>query len=80
MKIIKPNLSLSLAEDDEDYYAVEEDGVLRCSCGSELIQLDEDSYRCAGGYPTYRFSEGSIILDKFGNLMIKKGDHGKKKN
>ena len=73
MREIKP-----VAKQDHDgYYLVEEDGVLKCSCGRELEKMDEDTWRCSGGYPVYRFSEGSIILDKFGNLMLKKIPHGK---
>jgi len=50
-------------------------GRLRCSCGKELIKMDETTYRCAGGYPIYRFEDGTMIIDKFGNLMIKTEDH-----
>ncbi len=75
MKEIKP---ISYREKD-NYYPVEEDGVMKCSCGRELIKLDEETYQCSGGYPIYRFDEGTIIIDKFGNLCIKKIKHGTKK-
>ena len=30
---------------DSEYYSVEdEDGTLKCSCGNELIKLDEETY------------------------------------
>lgn len=59
--------------DDGGYYLCEdENGVMRCSCGRELIQLDDDTYKCPGGYPIYRFDEGDVIKDKFGNLYLKK--------
>ena len=46
-------------------------GKLCCCCGFELIKQDEDSFRCTGGNHIYRFSAGSIVLDKFGNYLIK---------
>lgn len=52
-----------------------EDGRVTCSCGRELIQVDEDTYRCAGGYPYYRFSEDEVMKDKFGNLFLKLKQH-----
>ena len=65
--------------DADTYYSVEnEDGTLRCSCGRELEKLDESTYRCSGGYPTYRFDDDSVFIDKFGNLMAKKIEHGEK--
>ena len=60
---------------NDEYYSIEEDGVMRCSCGRELITLDENTYKCSGGFPIYRFDEGSVFLDKFGNLCIKKLSH-----
>lgn len=52
-----------------------EDGVIRCSCGRELVKLDESTYRCAAGGPMYRFDAGGIIKDKFGNLFMKAKAH-----
>ena len=61
---------------ENDYYSVEgEDGVLRCSCGAELVKLDDKTYQCPGGYPIYRFDEGEVVLDKFGNLLFKHKSH-----
>ncbi|GAG29178.1 unnamed protein product, partial [marine sediment metagenome] len=41
------------------YYPVEgPDGKICCSCGRELIKVDEDTYKCPGGFPTYRISGG----------------------
>lgn len=71
MKTIKPVAK----QDYQGYFLTEQDGVLKCSCGRELVQEDENTFRCSGGYPVYRFSEGTIILDKFGNIMLKKIPH-----
>jgi len=64
-------------EDEMDeYYSVEdEDGVLRCSCGSELVKMDEESWRCGQGYPIYKFEDGEVLLDRNGNLMLKGKPH-----
>ena len=50
---------------------VDPDGKLRCSCGRELVKMDDTTYRCSAGYPVYRFEDGTFIIDKFGNLLIK---------
>ena len=76
MKRITPAKGNREGWSDNEYYAVEdEDGVMRCSCGRELIKMDEETYQCSGGYPIFRFAEGSVIIDKFGNLCIKKLSH-----
>ena len=72
MKTVKPQ---TRSEADE-YFAVEQDGVLKCSCGRELEKMDDQTYKCSGGYPVYRFQDGSVYIDKWGNLMMKKIDHG----
>ena len=73
MKEIKPANNKT---DTESYYLCEdEDGTLKCSCGRELIQMDEDTWKCTGGWPTYKFSDGSIFIDKFGRLMFKTSEH-----
>ena len=62
----------------DTYFTVEDEmGVLRCSCGRELIKMDEETYECPGGYPQYRFKNGEVVIDKFGNLMMKNKPHGK---
>ena len=72
MKKIEPTSNNKL----DNYWAVvDADGNMRCSCGSELIKLDEHTYKCAGGWPIYRFEDGSVFIDKFGSLMIKTSDH-----
>ena len=64
---------------NDEYYSVEDkDGVLRCSCGNELIKIDETTYQCSGGYPIYRIDDNTVFIDKFGNLMIKEIEHGEK--
>ncbi len=72
METVKPHVNNAA----DDYWAVEQDGVLTCSCGRELEKMDEFTYKCSGGYPVYRFQTGAVFIDKWGNLMIKKIDHG----
>lgn len=76
MKVITPNTETN---EGSSWYPVDEDGIMRCSCGRDLIQMDEDTYRCAAGLPIYKFSQGTIVKDKFGNLLIKKIKHGNEK-
>lgn len=82
MKKIEPARSVAQNEEkdffDPNYSG---DGVLKCCCGYELIKESEDTYRCAGGNHRYHISEGDVIMDKFGRIMIKlKGDQGNNKN
>jgi len=73
MKVIRP----IEPEVDTGYTPqVGSDGVMRCSCGRSLVKVDEDTYKCAFGFPRYRFSMGEITLDKFGNLLFAAKDHG----
>jgi len=69
MNIIKP------AREEErggEYYpVVYSNGAMHCSCGNELIKHDDGSYKCAAGYPIYRFEDGDVIKDKFGNLSAR---------
>jgi len=64
---------------DEGYEEakVDSDGNMICYCGAELIVEDEDSgvYRCGVGGPLFKFDNGSIVLDRDGNFLIKKGSH-----
>lgn len=43
---------------------------MRCSCGRELIKMDEETYKCAGGFPIYRIASGGVFIDKFGQLWL----------
>lgn len=75
MKTIQP-FSEDLTGTQGQYYPVTyKDGRVTCSCGRELMKIDEHTYQCTGGYPIYRFDEGDIIKDKFGNLMMKAKEH-----
>lgn len=81
MPSTKELLKRSMKRGEDDYYSVvDADGVMRCSCGRELEQIDEDTYRCPGGYPVYRFSKQEVFIDKFGNLMARRKPHGQKQN
>jgi hypothetical protein len=48
-------------------------GKLKCSCGRELIKMDEETYKCSGGFPIYRISSGGVFIDKFGQLWLDNG-------
>ncbi len=76
MKTVKPKTR----NEADEYFAVEEDGVLKCSCGEQLVKLDDQTYKCPGGYPVYRFQDGSVYIDKWGSLMMKKINHGGNKD
>lgn len=80
MSRIEPKTNLSdPTQRSRGYFLVQrEDGQLRCSCGGELIKLDEHSYKCSGGYPIFRPGDGEIIQDKFGNIYLKMKPHPKK--
>lgn len=82
MSKIKPETSLSDPSiQDRGYFLVQhENGKLTCSCGGELIKLDEYSYKCSGGYPIFRPEDGDIIQDKFGNKYLRMKPHKDKKN
>ena len=73
MKKIEP---VESRESNSYWSVVDADGNMRCSCGSQLIKLDEHTYKCAGGWPIYRFEDGTVFIDKWGNLMLKTTDHG----
>ena len=81
MKHIEPNNSSSGMEavreiDADRYFLVEdEDGQLKCSCGRKLIKLDDETYKCEGGYPIYRVPQGEVVIDTYGRLMLKKKKH-----
>ena len=61
------------------FMVVREDGTMQCSCGRPLVKMDSGMYRCRGGFPIYRPAEGEIIIDKFGNLMMKIKPHSEEK-
>lgn len=63
-------------EQGDRYFLVQdENGHLTCSCGRALIKLDEYTYRCSGGYPTYRPEDDTVIKDKDGNIQLKELPH-----
>jgi hypothetical protein len=60
------------------WLVIEKDGTLKCSCGRELVKLDENLFVCTGGYPTYRISPDEVVVDKWGNLCLKAFDSNRK--
>lgn len=59
----------------EYFLVMRDDGHMHCSCGRLLVKLEDHTYKCGGGYPIYRPSDGEVQIDKFGNLMIKVKPH-----
>ena len=77
--------------DGRDGHSLEEykpvvsmDGAIRCSCGRQLVKMDETRWRCAAGWPIYDLSHGDIIKGKDGELWMRglphnnpeEGNHG----
>jgi hypothetical protein len=62
------------AEHGEGYQEIQKgaDGKLRCPRGFLLRKIDANTYRCDGGYHEYRMDDQSMILDKFGNWIVKR--------
>jgi len=86
MKQIKPLTHLrdinnrdEIDESDQYFMVENDDGVLKCSCGRNLVAMDDNTFMCTGGFPTYSLADGEVILDKFGNIMLKNKPHGDKK-
>jgi len=50
---------------------VNADGELRCPAGYPLRKIDHNTWRCDGGHHEYKLDENTIMLDKFGNWIIK---------
>lgn len=71
---IKPDIPNSNLE-EKGWVLVEQDGVLKCSCGRKLIQHDENTWSCSAGFPLYRLSDGDVRIDKYGNLYMKIMEH-----
>ena len=59
----------------EYFLVVNQDGNMFCSCGRSLNKLDDGTYRCSAGWPIYRPDQGEVMIDKFGNLMLKVMPH-----
>ena len=72
MKTIKPVRKIAHNERGDFYNPFREsDGKLVCCCGFELIKEADNTYRCTGGHHRYNFQEGQIVMDKFGNVMLR---------
>lgn len=78
--MVKIKADIDHREDEQiarDYWCVSDDtGKLRCSCGGELIKMDEYTYRCIHGYPIYTIDNATLFIDKFGNIRLKNIPHG----
>ena len=53
-------------------------GYATCCCGYELIKESEDTYRCTGGNHRYHVSQGEVVFDKYGGILLKKPENGDK--
>ncbi len=66
--------------DAAGYHLVQHaNGVMHCSCGRLLIKVDEDTYRCEGGYPEWRLDKNEVFKDKYGNLYLRHKVHNTKR-
>lgn len=76
MKVLDP-ADRATDREDNQYYPVmnPETGMMTCSCGNELVKLEEGMYRCGAGWPMYRIEEGDVIKDKWGNLLLRIKEH-----
>ena len=45
-----------------------------CVEGYTLRQIDANTYQCDGGSHTYRIDKGEILIDKFGNTILRSSD------
>lgn len=76
MKKLSSVRDTSTREGNGGYVPVRhKDGNITCSCGRELVKLDESTYRCAAGWPMYRLDEGDIMKDKNGDLLMRQMEH-----
>lgn len=76
MNTIKPVKVSSEKDRNRQYVPVRHrDGRITCSCGRELVKLDETTYQCAGGWPMYRMDAGDIIKTKDGQLLMRELAH-----
>ena len=69
------NIKFENNEEEAEWHPVIVDGKMRCSCGRELVKVDDNTYKCSYGYPLYRMDMGDIIKDKFGNLLFRGKSH-----
>ncbi len=68
MKRLEPEIS----DVGDEYKIIEYPGdVMTCICGYELIKEDSKTYRCTGGSHRVNMDDGSLMMDKFGNMMMK---------
>jgi hypothetical protein len=64
--------------ENTSWFPVMTDGYMKCSCGRPLVKLEDGRYQCSYGYPSFDMSTGDIMIDKFGNIWLKKKEHDDK--
>ena len=67
------NFDADDGRDDEEYQVIDvgNHGEMTCVCGYELIKADENIWKCTGGSHEYSLSNGDVMYDKFGNLLLR---------
>lgn len=76
-KSSSPKEGYSEAQVAKMYFLVmREDGNMYCSCGAPISKIDDNTYKCSRGWPIYRPEDGEVMIDKFGNTMLKIKPHG----
>ena len=52
---------------------------MRCPAGYLIRKIDENVYECDGGSHRYRMDANEIIIDKFGQVLLKNDKEADKK-
>ena len=60
-----------------EWFPVEQNGNLICSCGRPLEKLESGVYRCSYGFPTFHLDAGDVRINKWGNMFFKRKEHEK---
>ena len=73
MRKIKPVTKVGDIKSGIFFNPYEKDGIKpRCICGYELFKESNDTWRCSGGNHRYFISQGDVLYDKYGNVLLKK--------
>jgi hypothetical protein len=57
------------------FLSIRPNGTMQCSCGRDLVALENGYYKCSAGWPMYAPDKGEVIKDKFGNILLKVQPH-----